>query len=136
MAIEYTEDKRFTPEQVQRLFASAGWDSARYPERVWRALMGSDTVVSAWDGDQLAGLARAIDDGEMLAYIHWVIVDPDYRGRHVGAQLVEHMKAKYRDYMFLEVMPEESKNAPFYQRLGFTLMEDGRAMQIVHAENN
>ena len=33
--------------------------------------------------------------------------------------------------MFLEVMPEESKNAPFYQRHGFTLMEDGRAMQIV-----
>ncbi len=40
-------------------------------------------------------------------------------------------KERYADYMFLEVMPEESKNAPFYQRHGFMLMEDGRAMQIV-----
>ena len=30
-----------------------------------------------------------------------------------------------------KVMPEESKNVPFYQRHGFTLMEDGRAMQTV-----
>lgn len=40
--------------------------------------MGSSTVISAWDGDRLAGLARVIDDGEMLAYMHWVLVNPNY----------------------------------------------------------
>lgn len=29
-------------------------------------------------------------------------------------------------------MPEENKNAPFYQKHGFHLMDDGRAMQIVN----
>ena len=50
---------------------------------------------------------------------------------HVGSGLVERVKERYAGYMFLEVMPKESKNAPFYQRHGFALMEDGRAMQIV-----
>ena len=108
-----------------------GWESAQYPDRVYRALIGSSTVISAWDGNQLAGLARVIDDGEMLAYMHWVLVNPKYQGMHVGSGLVERVKERYADYMFLEVMPEESKNVPFYQRHGFTLMENGRAMQIV-----
>lgn len=108
-----------------------GWQSAQYPERVHRALMGSDTVISAWDGERLVGLARVIDDGEMLAYMHWVLVNPAYQGMHVGSGLVQRVKQRYADYMFLEVMPEESKNAPFYQRQGFMLMEDGRALQIV-----
>lgn len=131
MAIEYTDEKRFTQEQVSELFKSVGWQSAQYPDRVYRALMGSDTVISAWDGDQLAGLARVIDDGSMLAYMHWVLVNPKYQGMHVGSGLAQRIKQHYADYMFLEVMPEESKNAPFYRRHGFTLMEDGRAMQIV-----
>lgn len=131
MAITYTDEKRFTQDQVHELFASVGWQSAQYPERVHRALMGSDTVISAWDGERLVGLARVIDDGEMLAYMHWVLVNPAYQGMHVGSGLVQRVKQRYADYMFLEVMPEESKNAPFYQRQGFMLMEDGRALQIV-----
>lgn len=78
-----------------------------------------------------SGLARVIDDGEMLAYMHWVLVNPKYQGMHVGSGLVERVKERYADYMFLEVMSEESKNVPFYQRHSFALMEDSRAMQIV-----
>ncbi|AGW84255.1 acetyltransferase [Bifidobacterium animalis subsp. lactis ATCC 27673] len=130
MAIDYTDEKRFTQDQVHELFALVGWESAQYPTAS-SALIGSSTVISAWDGNQLAGLARVIDDGEMLAYMHWVLVNPKYQGMHVGSGLVERVKERYADYMFLEVMPEESKNTPFYRRHGFTLMEDGRAMQIV-----
>ena len=40
------------------------------------------------------------------------------------------VKERYRDYLYIEVMPEESKNATFYQKHGFSIMEDGVAMQI------
>ena len=40
------------------------------------------------------------------------------------------VKERYRDYLYIEVMPEESKNAAFYQRHGFSIMPDGVAMQI------
>lgn len=124
MAIEYTEEKRFTVEQVEALFKSVGWESAQWPERLFKALQHSDTVISAWDGGHLVGLVRVLDDTEMVAYMHWVLVDPAYHGQHIGSHLVELVKAKYRDYFLLEVMPEESKNAPLYQKHGFHLMDD------------
>lgn len=132
MAITYTDEKRFTAEQTERLFSLVGWESANYPERLHKALMGSDTVFSAWDGERLVGLARVIDDGEMVAYMHWVLVDPEYHGLGIGGHLVELVRERYHDYLFLEVMPEERKNAPFYQRHGFTLMEGAAAMQIIN----
>ena len=45
MAIEYTEEKRFTVEQVEALFKSVGWESAQWPERLFKALQHSDTVI-------------------------------------------------------------------------------------------
>ena len=124
MEITYTDEKKFTKEQTQRLFRSVGWVSGEYPERLYKALMGSSTVFSAWDGDRLAGLVRVLDDTEMVAYMHYVLVDG------IAGHLVGMVKDRYRDYLYIEVMPEESKNASFYQKHGFQIMEDGVAMQI------
>ena len=65
MDITYTEEKRFTKDEVQRLFRSVHWISAEYPERLHKALMHSQTVITAWDGARLVGLCRVIDDSEM-----------------------------------------------------------------------
>ena len=75
--IEYTDEKRFSVEDTERLFLSVGWVSGKYPQRLHKALMGSSTVFTAWDGDRLAGLVRVLDDGELTAYMHYVLVDPD-----------------------------------------------------------
>ena len=42
---------------------------------------------------------------------------------------------KYRDYLYLEIMPEESRNAAFYEKHGFRVMEDGVAMQLCNFSN-
>ena len=34
------------------------------------------------------------------------------------------------DSEYIEIMPEESKNAAFYQRFGFKIMEDDVPMQL------
>lgn len=130
MKIEFTEQKKFTQEQVQELFLSVGWISGQYPVRLYKALTGSSTVITVWDGDRLVGLVRALDDGELTAYIHYVLVNPEYHGHGVASRMTELIKEKYHDYLYIEVMPEERKNAAFYQKCGFTLMEDGAALQI------
>ncbi|KFI47016.1 GNAT family N-acetyltransferase [Bifidobacterium biavatii] len=132
MTIEYTEERKFTQEQVQKLFRSVGWVSGEYPEQLHRALMGSSTVITAWDGDRLVGLVRALDDGAMLAYVHYVLVDPEYQGHGIAGHMVRMIQEKYCDYFYVEVMPEESKNAAFYERFGFRVMTDGVAMQTVN----
>ena len=127
---KYTEEKMFTKEQVQQLFLSVNWVSGNYPKRLYKALMNSSTVLTVWDDDFLVGLIRVLDDTEMLAQIHYVLVYPDYQGKGIASKMLEYIKEKYKDFMYLEVMPEDKKNMSFYRKNGFTLMENGIAMQI------
>ena len=130
MEITYTEEKHFTQGQVEELFLSVGWMSGRYPERLYRALMHSSTVVTAWDGARLVGLARVLDDSVLIAYMHYVLVHPDYHGRGIATAMVERVVEKYRNFLYLEIMPEKRENAGFYQRFGFQVMEQGAPMKL------
>ena len=125
MMIKFTEEKKFTKEDVQTLFLSIGWVS-----RLYKALWNSSTVLTAWDGSKLVGLVRVLDDSELVAYIHYVLVDPNYQGQGIAGNLIYMIKEKYKNYLYIEVMPEERKNASFYEKHGFTMMNDGCAMQI------
>lgn len=69
----YTEEKKFTKEQIQKLFLSVHWISGNYPDRLYKALMNSSTVLTVWDDEKLVGLTRVLDDTEMLAQIHYVL---------------------------------------------------------------
>lgn len=130
MEITYTEEKKFTQDEVQRLFLSVGWVSGQYPVRLYKALMHSSTVITAWDGNRLVGLVRLIDDSELVAYMHYVLVDPAYHGRGIAGTMIGMVKEKYRNYLYIEIMPEEGKNASFYEKYGFQVMSDGVAMQF------
>jgi hypothetical protein len=81
--IEYKQTKEFTAAQLQRLFLSVNWESGRYPEKLVRAMHNSTRVISAWDGEKLVGLVRALDDGETVAFLHYLLVDPEYQGYHI-----------------------------------------------------
>ena len=66
-----------------------GWDSGRYPEQLKRGMEHSSQVISAWDGDKLIGLVRGLDDGETVAFLPYLLVDPAYQGQHIGQELME-----------------------------------------------
>lgn len=133
--ITYTEEKKFDNKSVVDLFSSVGWVSAQYPTRLYKALMHSSTVITAWDGDRLIGLVRVLDDSELVAYMHYVLVHPDYHGQGIAGTMVEMVNEKYKDYLYIELMPEERKNAAFYEKHGFQIMEDGVAMQLCNFSN-
>lgn len=126
----YTEEKKFTKEQVQQLFLAVNWVSGKYPERLYKALMNSSTVLTVWDDEKLVGLIRVLDDTEMLAQIHYVLVHPDYQGKGIAGNMIERIKEKYRDFLYIEGMPEDKANVPFYVKHGFYVMENGAAIQI------
>lgn len=126
----YTEEKKFTPQQVQQLFLSVGWVSGQYPQRLYKALMHSSTVLTVWDGEELVGLTRVLDDSELLAQVHYVLVRPDHQGLGIAGAMIEHIKQKYKNYLYIEGMPEDKANVPFYVKHGFQAMENGTAIQI------
>ena len=126
----YTEEKKFTKEQIQQLFLAVNWVSGKYPERLYKALMNSSTVLTVWDDEKLAGLTRVLDDTEMLAQIHYVLVHPDYQGKGIAGSMIERIKEKYRNFLYIEGMPEDKANVPFYVKHGFSVIENVAAIQI------
>lgn len=130
MNIEYKETKDFTEKEVEDLFLSVNWLSGKYPKRLIKALKASPLVITAWDNKKLIGLIRGIDDGEMVAFLHYLLVHPDYQGIGIATNLLKLAKERYQSYLYLNVMPDEKQNIGFYQKQGFTLLENGAAMQI------
>ena len=95
--IEYKDIHDFTSEQLESLFLSVDWSSGHFPDKLVTAMKKFETVYSAWDGDKLVGMICAMDDGVMTAYVHYLLVDPQYHGQTIGRTLVDMTKQKYKD---------------------------------------
>ena len=119
MAITYTEERNFTLQQVSDLFLCVRWVVGKYPNRLYKALINSSRVISAWDGDRLVGLIRVMGDSELVCFINYVLVHPDYHGRGFAGHLLEMVKAAYKSYLYINVMIGDSKNVAFYEKHGF-----------------
>lgn len=76
-----------------------------------------------------------LDDTEMLEQIHYVLVHPDYHGKGIAGRMIEHIKEKYKDFLYMEGMPEDKSNVPFYEKHGFSIMNNGAAVQICNDNN-
>ena len=132
MDIEYRNTKDFTAAELERLFLSVQWESGGYPERLVRAMKNSTHVVSAWDGAKLVGLVRALDDGETVAFLHYLLVDPAYQGLHIGDGLMKRMMSCLNGLLYVKIMPSDPKTIPFYERYGFRQYDNYSAMVRKH----
>lgn len=129
MSILYKDTHDFTGEQLQELFLSVEWSSGHYPDKLVTAMKNYETVYSAWDGEKPVGMICAMDDGVMTAYIHYLLVNPEYQNQHIGRKLVEMTKEKYKDYLRI-VLISYDKECHFYENCGFSKTEDSSPMSI------
>ena len=47
-----------------------------------------------------------------------------------ASEMIERIKEKYKNYLYIEGMPEDKANVPFYVKHGFRVMENGAAIRI------
>ena len=132
MGIVYKETTEFHEAELFRLFDSVGWVSARYAARLVKAMRGSSAVISAWDGGRLVGLVNALDDGELTAYIHYLLVDPAYQGQGIGRHLACAIRNRYAHCLYTVLIVEDTKNIPFYEKLGFRVTAGATPMDVTH----
>lgn len=88
-----------------------------------------ETVYSAWDDDKLIGMICVMDDGIMNAYVHYLLVDPNYHGKTIGRTLVNMVKEKYKDYLRIVVVAYDDE-MHFYEACGFEKSEKSSPMFI------
>ena len=94
------------------------------------AVQGADALLHrayGVDGDKLVGLIRVPGDSETLTQIHYMLVHPDYQGQGIAGKMLELIKEKYKDYLYIESMPKDKSNVPLYVKHRFTMTENGAA---------
>lgn len=128
--VTYCVNRWIMPEAIQELFESVGWISAGYANQLSMAFRKAGTVISAWKNNKLIGLIEVLDDGELNAYIHYLLVNPAYQQKGVGSSLIEKVKHKYKDYLYLVVICENKNTVPFYEDLNFSVAEGATPLQI------
>ncbi|MCQ2407925.1 MAG: GNAT family N-acetyltransferase [Oscillospiraceae bacterium] len=122
MNITYKDTHDFTVKDLESLFLSVDWSSGHFPEKLQKAMHGFQTVYSAWDGDTLAGMVCAMDDGIMNAYVHYLLLRPEYQHIGIGKELMQRINSHYKDYLRIVVIAY-NKEIGFYEHCSFEKSE-------------
>lgn len=94
--------------------------------RMARMFANANLVVTAWDGAQLVGLARAMSDFGWSCYLADLLVRDDWQGRGVGRELIRrtHEAAGGEDAITL-VLVSAPDAMGFYEHIGLERVADG-----------
>lgn len=113
-------------DQLLSLYGDAGWTAyTAAPEKLLRAVENSLHVVTAWENDQLVGLARAVGDGVSILFVQDVLVHSSFHHGGVGTQLVAMLLSAFPDVRQVVLLTDDSPaSAAFYSSLGFSRAEE------------
>ena len=124
--ITYDTRKDVPCEPLYELFKAVGWanEADTTPDMLANfnvGFLGSNHVVTAWDGDRLVGCVRALSDGHFRAVIIDLAVLSEYQRQGIGRELVRQCRERFPTAEWL-VQTDEAKG--FYERIGFTVSGD------------
>ena len=106
--------------QVQALFnANSFWAQGRSRKALVRMLLGSCSVVSAWQAGRLVGIGRATSDGVFRAVLWDVVVAAEHQGQGLGRRLVESLLSYPAIGAAERVYLMTTNSSGFYEKLGF-----------------
>jgi predicted N-acetyltransferase YhbS len=123
--ITYSDRHTITPEQLAAVFDASG---IRRPTndlaRMARMLEHGNLLVTAWDGEQLVGVARALTDFSYCCYLSDLAVDREYQKRGIGHELIRRVsEAIGEQSMLLLLAAPEAMD--YYPRIGFEAVANG-----------
>jgi len=116
--IHCSEDRKPTKDDVLDLYRSVAWSSAGKPDALYKGLLASHSLVTAWDAEALVGLGNAISDGHLVVYYPHLVVRPNHQGQGIGAELMKMLMARYRGF-HQQALLADGRAIDFYKKLGF-----------------
>ncbi|HJV80102.1 GNAT family N-acetyltransferase [Noviherbaspirillum sp.] len=124
-SISYRTNARISPEQLAEIFHRSG---IRRPvddlARMEAMLAHANLLITAWDGEQLVGVARALTDFSYCCYLSDLAVDQSHQRRGIGAALVEQVRRAIgeKSMLLLLAAPEAMQ---YYPKIGFEPVPNG-----------
>lgn len=92
MEIQYRVNEAITADEFVDVLRRSTLSERRpvdEPERIARMLEHGNLLVTAWDGEKLVGVSRALTDFAFCCYLSDLAVDVAYQHRGIGKKLVE-----------------------------------------------
>lgn len=120
MSISYRSDITITCDQFIDVLKRSTLDERRpvnSQERIQKMLDHGNVLITAWDGDLLVGVSRALSDFSFCCYLSDLAVDVDYQKKGIGKRLIDetHMAAGHLTTLILLAAPAA---ADYYPKIG------------------
>jgi len=111
------DDSAISWDDVVGLFRAVGWGDRR-PEDVATAFARSTFKAFVFEGSELVGFGRTIDDGRFYATVVDVVVAPAHQRQGVGRAIVEDLQSRLHGFLVVTLTAAPPVQ-PFYRRLGW-----------------
>jgi predicted N-acetyltransferase YhbS len=93
-------------------------------ERIAKMYEHSNLVISAWDEDQLVGIARSLTDFCYCCYLSDLAVRKEYQKEGIGKRLIALTKERIGDHTMLLLLSAPGA-MEYYPKVGFKKVENG-----------
>src|SRR5262245_57733580 len=90
--IEYRSDRAISSEEFIDVLKRSTLDRRRPVDdlnRIEAMLAHGNILITAWDGDLLVGVSRALSDFSFCCYLSDLAVDQSYQKQGIGKRLIE-----------------------------------------------
>ena len=118
--MEIIEYQTYREEEILPLYASVGWTAyTDAPDVLHRGFERSLLTLAAYEGETLAGLVRAVGDGETIVLVQDLLVFPQYQRRGIGTALMRAMMDRFANVRQFQLLTDDTeKTLAFYRSLG------------------
>ncbi len=125
MNITYRNNKDVKLEDVIRVFRNSGITRPTdQPKRIQDMIRYSDILLTAWLGDRMIGIARALTDWSFCCYLSDLVVDKDVQKSGIGRELIARVREEIGEGVSLILLAAPSA-MEYYPKVGFEKIENG-----------
>lgn len=93
-------------------------------QRIQKMYTNSNLIISAWDGDKLVGISRALTDFCYCCYLSDLAVRAEYQHQGIGKKLVALTKEEVGDQTTLILLAAPSA-IEYYPKIGMETIGNG-----------
>lgn len=123
--ITYKVNEQITASDLAFVFIKSG---IKRPSddlhRLQKMIENSNVLITAWDGEKLVGVARAITDFSYCCYLSDLAVIEQYKEKGIGAELVRLVQNQIGDEVAL-ILLSSPIAMEYYPKIGFEKIENG-----------
>lgn len=131
MQLEYRLDRMPTTEDIVLVYESSGIDRPTTDQqRIEEMYQNSNLIATAWDGNELVGVARSLTDFCFCCYLSDLAVSKEYQSKGIGKKLIRITKERLGERVTLILLAAPSA-VEYYPKIGMERIEHG---YLIHRE--